>query len=147
MVNLLYIAAIVAAVAFLILCVSLAITLMSLKDTAKVATATLEDISGQMEGITAETTDLLHKTNELAADVQEKSEKLNSVVDAVRGVGTTVGNLNDLVSRVSNSVVLEAEKNSDKIAQTVQWGTVVIDLLAKMKEQKAPKTKGWKSYK
>ena len=43
-----------------------------------------------MEGVTKETTELLHKTNRLAEDIEHKAEKLNTVVDAVKGVGESV---------------------------------------------------------
>ncbi len=146
MFNLLHISALIAAIAFLILCISLAVTLFSVKDTLKIVANTLDNVSNQMEGILTETTELLNKTNALAADVQDKSAKLNTVVDAVQGVGQSVTHLNASMNNVTDSVVQEAEKNSDKIAQAVQWGTVVINLLQKASETKKASDRGWKRY-
>ena len=109
----------------------------------------MEGLTTQLEGVTKETTELLHKTNQLAEDIQQKAEKLNTVVDAVKGVGESVTVLNSSVRRVSSNIATEAERNSDKIAQIVQWSNVVIDIMGKVKERKTgkPSTKGWTVYK
>lgn len=109
----------------------------------------MEGLTTQLEGVTTETTELLHKTNQLAEDIQQKAEKLNTVVDAVKGVGESVTVLNSSVRRVSNNIATEAERNSDKIAQIVQWSNVVIDIMGKVQERKTGKagTKGWTAYK
>src|SRR5690606_34845553 len=98
-------------------------------------------------GITSETTELLNKTNKLAEDIQEKSEKLNSVVDAVKGVGESVSGFNSSIMRVSDSITTEAERNSDKIAQVVQWSNVVLGILDKVKERREATSHGWTVYK
>ncbi len=144
--NLLYIAAIVAAIAFLILCVSLAMTVLSLKTTLKGISETMNGLSTQLEGVTTETTALLHKTNALADDIQQKSAKLNSVVEAVVGVGSTVTNLNNSVQRVSSSLVHEAEKNSEKVSQVLQWSSVAIGIWNKVKESSPKSSGGWTVY-
>ncbi|SUM33609.1 General stress protein-like protein [Staphylococcus gallinarum] len=53
---------------------------------------------------TRESTDLLHKANRLTEDIQGKSDRLNSVVDAVKGIGDSVQTLNGSVDRVTNSI-------------------------------------------
>lgn len=143
--NLLYIAAIVAAIAFLILCVSLAMTLTSLKTTLKSVSETMTGLSVQLEGVTSETTLLLKKTNDLAEDIQLKSIQLNSVVDAVKGIGDSVTNVNSSVRRVTHSVSVEAERNSDKIAQVIQISQVAMGIFDKVKERQVV-SKGWKAY-
>lgn len=143
--SLLYIAAIVAAVAFLILCVSLAMTLTSLKTTLKSVSETMNGLSVQLEGVTSETTLLLKKTNDLAEDIQLKSLQLNSVVEAVKGIGDSVTNVNSSVRRVTQSVSVEAERNSDKIAQVIQFSQVAMGIIDKVKERQVT-SKGWKAY-
>ncbi|EMR05705.1 hypothetical protein C772_02371 [Bhargavaea cecembensis DSE10] len=146
--NLLYIAAIVAAVAFLILCIALAVTLNSVKKTLNNVASTVDGLEGQIQGLTKESTELLHKTNLLAEDIQEKSQKLNTVVHAVQGVGESVGNLNTSVRRITSSVAAEVERNEDKIAQVVQWSNVVMEIRDKWKERTGTgKDKdGWNRY-
>lgn len=143
---LLYIAAIVAAIGFLILCVALAMTLNSLKNTLKEVTGTVAGLENQLQGVTLETTNLLHKTNELAEDIQVKSEKLNTVVDAVKGVGNSVTDLNSSIRRVTSEVSTQVEMNQDKIAQVVQWSNVVMGIRDKWKERKIYETRAASSY-
>lgn len=107
----------------------------------------MDNLTNQLEGITSETTELLHKTNALAEDIQQKSEKLNTVVDAVKGVGDSVSNLNSSVHRITNSITVEAEKNSDKIAQAVQWSNIAFGIIGKVKEMKEERSSGWTVYK
>jgi uncharacterized protein YoxC len=69
---LLYLAAIIAAVAFAVLVIYLAKTLKASTRTLNNVANTLESLEKQMQGITTETTELLHKTNALADDVIKK---------------------------------------------------------------------------
>lgn len=89
-----------------------------------------------MEGITRETTSLLTKTNALADDISDKSEKLNSVMHAVKGVGDSVNNLNSSVQRITTSISTEVHKNEDKIAQVVQWSNVAMGIADQWRQRK-----------
>jgi uncharacterized protein YoxC len=82
---------------------------------------------------------LLHKTNELALDIQEKSEKLNAVVYAVKDVGTTIQDLNNSVKKVTTSISSTMVRNQDKISQVVQWGSAIKELKDKWTEKKVKK--------
>ncbi|MFU1768152.1 DUF948 domain-containing protein [Mammaliicoccus sciuri] len=125
------IAGIIAAVAFLIICVVLALFLMQLLKTVKGINETLDGIQGQIQGITRESTDLLHKANRLTEDIQDKSLRLNSVVDAVKGVGDSVQTLNNSVDRVTNSITHNISQNEDKISQVIQWSNVAMEVADK----------------
>ena len=103
MIIILYLSVALIAVAFLILVIYLSKTLKSVQMTLTNVASTL-DYEGQMKGITAETTELLHKTNRLAEDIQEKSEKLNTVVHAVQEVGTSVQQFNTSIKQAAGSV-------------------------------------------
>ena len=72
MIIILYLSVALIAVAFLVLVIYLSKTLKSLQLTLKNVASTLEGLEGQMKGITTETAELLHKTNRLAEDIQEK---------------------------------------------------------------------------
>ena len=90
-----------------------------------------------MEAITRETTFLLEKTNTLAADIAEKSEKLNTVVDAVKNIGVSINNFNNSINKITDSISKEVDKNEEKIAQVVQWSNVVMDIAERWKQRKA----------
>ncbi|HEY9576582.1 MAG TPA: DUF948 domain-containing protein [Pseudobacillus sp.] len=132
----LYLSAAIAAIAFLILVLNLSKTLKSVDKTLDSLSRTVDRLEGQMQGITAETTELLHKTNALAEDVQHKTEQLNTVVYAVKDVGSTVQNLNQTINKVTTTVASQMEKNQYKISQAVQWGNIVKQLVEKFKDGK-----------
>ncbi|WP_100331875.1 DUF948 domain-containing protein [Bacillus xiapuensis] len=132
----LYLSAAIAAVAFLILVLNVSKTLKSVDKTLDSLSRTVDRLEGQMQGITTETTELLHKTNVLAEDIQHKTEQLNTVVYAVKDVGSSVQNLNQSLKKVTTTVASQMEKNQYKISQAVQWGSVVKQIVEKFKEGK-----------
>ena len=100
---------------------------------------TLSGLEKQLDGVTSETTLLLHKTNDLASDIQEKSENLNSVVDAVKDVGDSVRKFNGSIQKVTTSMNHQLEENKDKMAHVIQWGQVIFELKDKWQERKQRK--------
>ncbi|OLN22701.1 DUF948 domain containing protein [Domibacillus antri] len=133
----LYLSAAVAAIAFLILVLNLSKTLKSVDNTLDTLSRTVDRLEGQLKDVTAETAELLHKTNALAEDVQHKTEQLNTVVYAVKDVGSSVHNLNHSLKKVTTTISSQMEKNQYKISQAVQWGNVVKQVVDKFKEDKA----------
>lgn len=132
----LYLSAAIAAIAFLILVINLSKTLKSVDNTLDTLSRTVDRLEGQLKDVTAETAELLHKTNVLAEDVQHKTEQLNTVVYAVKDVGSSVHNLNQSLRKVTTTVASQVEKNQYKISQAVQWGNVVKQMVDKFKEDK-----------
>lgn len=130
------IAGIIAALAFLILCVGIVIVLLSVKKNLDHVAKTLDGVEGQLQGITRESTDLLHKTNRLVEDVQDKSARLNTVVDGVKGIGGSVQNLNSSVDRVTHSITHNIANNEQQIAQVVQWSNVAMEIADKWQMRK-----------
>ena len=94
----------------------------------------------QLDGVTKETTELLQKTNALADDIQEKSERLTSVVDAVKDVGTTVSKFNGTLKNLTSSFDIQVEQNKEKVSQIVQWSNVILELKDKWTERKLTKS-------
>ena len=135
----LYLSAAVAAIAFLILVIFLTKTLKSLQVTLDSVSHTLTGVEKQLQGLTTESTLLLHKTNALAEDLQKKSENLNTVVDAVKDVGTTLKGFNSSLQKVSKKVETELDQNQDKITQAVQWGNVIMEMKNVWNRKKAEK--------
>lgn len=137
----LYLSAAVAAIAFLVLVIFLTKVLTSLQTTLDSVARTLTGLESQMQGITLETTQLLHKTNTLAEDLQHKSENLNTVVDAVKDVGTSISSFNSSIQKVSHKVQAEIDNNQERISQIVQWSNVAMEIRDKWKarsKQAAP---------
>ncbi|MBA4537703.1 DUF948 domain-containing protein [Bacillus aquiflavi] len=127
------------AIAFFILVIYLVPALKSLKLTMNSVPKTLDGLEKQLEGVTREVAELLHKTNALAEDIQQKSKDLNTVVYAVKDVGHTVQKFNQSLSTVSQSISNGMVQNKEKISQVVQWGTVLAELRNKWKKNKQEK--------
>ena len=132
----LYLSVALIAIAFLVLVIYLAKALQSLSLTLESVSKTLDGLEKQLNGVTNETTVLLHKTNAIADDIQQKSESLNSVVDAVKDVGVTVSHFNQTLQSISRKVDKQVEQNKDKLLQVIQWGNVFMELKDKWKERK-----------
>jgi uncharacterized protein YoxC len=139
MVIILYLSVALIAIAFVVLVVYLAKTLKSLQGTLTSVSETLTGLEKQLKGVTSETAELLQKTNALADDIGRKSESLNSVVDAVKGVGATLTKFNGTLQNLTNSFDKQVEDNKEKISQIVQWSDVVLELKDKWKAGKEAK--------
>ena len=124
----------------MVLVIYLAKTLKALQGTLTSVSTTLVGIEKQLDGVTKETTELLQKTNALADDIQEKSERLTSVVDAVKDVGTTVSKFNGTLKNLTSSFDIQVEQNKEKVSQIVQWSNVILELKDKWNERKQPKS-------
>jgi uncharacterized protein YoxC len=139
LILILYLSVALIAIAFLILVIYLSKTLKSLQGTLDNVAKTLSSLERQLDGVTNETTILLHKTNELASDIQQKAENLNSVVDAVKDVGDSVRKFNGSIQSITTSMNHQVEENKDKMAQVVQWGHVFLELKDKWQGRKQKK--------
>ncbi|WP_342432654.1 DUF948 domain-containing protein [Neobacillus sp. FSL H8-0543] len=136
----LYLSIALIAVAFMVLVIYLAKTLKALEGTLSSVSTTLVGLEKQLDGVTKETTELLQKTNALADDIQDKSERLTSVVDAVKDVGTTVSKFNGTLKNLTSSFDIQVEQNKEKVSQIVQWSNVILELKDKWTERKQPKS-------
>ena len=138
----LYLSVALIAIAFLVLVMYVAKTLTSLQETLSSVSKTLIGLEKQLDGVTQETTELLQKTNALADDIQEKSKSLNSVVTAVKDVGTTVNKFNGTLKNLTQSFDVQVEENKEKISQIVQWSNVFLELKDKWTAKKQEKNQG-----
>jgi uncharacterized protein YoxC len=139
-VIILYLSIALISVAFFILVIYMSKTLNSVRVTLESLSKTLGGLEKQLEGVTTETTTLLQKTNDLAEDLKRKSESLNSAVNAVKDVGTTVSHFNQTLQNITSVVDKQVEDNKEKISQVIQWGNVFLELKDKWKTKKQQKT-------
>jgi uncharacterized protein YoxC len=135
----LYLSVALIAIAFLVLVIYISKTLTYLQETMTNVSKTLSGLEKQLEGVTSETTTLLQKTNALADDIQQKSESLNSVVDAVKDVGVTVTKFNGTLQNITHTFDFQVEKNKEKISQIMQWSDILLEIKDKWKERKQAK--------
>lgn len=134
----LYISALIVAIAFAVLVVYLAQTLKALRTTLDNVATTVDSFEKQLTGVTRETERLLNNTNKLTEDIQEKSLALNTVFDQVKEVGHSLGTLNDSFRNISNQVVSGTERYSDQVEKAVEWSSALMKIWQKWKvKQKA----------
>ncbi|MFA9559060.1 DUF948 domain-containing protein [Evansella sp. AB-rgal1] len=133
---LLYISVAIIAIAFAILVYYLIKTIISMKKTLDAVSSTVEGLQKQVDGITRESTELLHKTNRLAEDIQQKSDALNSVFLAAKDLGDSMQRINYSIKRVSDVVSQKADEQSDQVAMAVKWGNVAMSFWEKWKAKK-----------
>jgi uncharacterized protein YoxC len=136
----LYLSVALIAIAFLVLVIFLSSTLKSFQVTLTSVSNTLVGLEKQLDGVTAETTILLQKTNSLADDIKQKSDSLNSVVEAVKDVGTTVTKFNGTLQNITNSVDKQVEESKEKVSQIVQWSNILLELKDKWQARKDAKS-------
>ncbi|MGZ4161721.1 MAG: DUF948 domain-containing protein [Neobacillus sp.] len=135
----LYLSVALIAVAFFILVIYLVKTLKSLQGTLTGVSKTLMEVEKHLDDVTTETTLLLQKTNVIADDFQHKAESLNTVVDAVKDVGTTVSKFNGTLKNISTSFDKQVEQNKEKVSQIIQWSDVLLEIKDKWKARKQSK--------
>jgi uncharacterized protein YoxC len=136
----LYLSVALIAIAFFVLVIFLSTTLKSFQVTLTSVSKTLSGLEKQLDGVTAETTILLQKTNALADDIKHKSDSLNSVVEAVKEVGTTVTKFNGTLQNITQTVDKQVEESKEKISQVVQWSNILLELKDKWQARKQQKT-------
>ncbi len=136
----LYLSVALIAIAFFVLVIFLSTTLKSFQVTLTSVSKTLTGLEKQLDGVTAETTILLQKTNALADDIKMKTDRLNSVVEAVKDVGTTVTKFNGTLQNITQTVDMQVEESKEKISQIVQWSNIVLELKDKWQARKQQKT-------
>jgi uncharacterized protein YoxC len=127
------------AAAFFVLVIYLVKTLKAVQGTLEGVSKTLSGIENQLDGVTKETTILLQKTNTIADDIQSKTNSLNTVVEAVKDVGTTIHKFNHSLKSVTSTFDKQVEQNKDKITQVVQWSNVFLELKDKWNSRRQSK--------
>lgn len=132
--SILYISVAVIAIAFCVLVIYIIQTMKALKTTLDRISHTVDSLEGQLQGITKETESLLQKTNDLAADLQQKSKRLDSVVIAAEEIGNTIQTLNTSINHISNKVISKVSENQGKISQIAGWGKIAVELKDKWDE-------------
>lgn len=123
MIIILYIAALIFALAFAALVIFI---IASVNPILKEVKDTLAVVRQEVNNITIEVTQLLHKTNNLVEDIEGKSAKLNSVFDGVDAIGHTLNDLIQTISRISSKLTTAINKEDEKIAQVIKWGAALL---------------------
>jgi uncharacterized protein YoxC len=132
---LLYASAALIAVAFLLLAVYIARTLIVLQETLRRLTAAVNHADEQVQTVGKEVTQLLHTANSIAGDMQNKAEKLNNTIEAVNEIGGTVRSLNRALQQTAAALSARASQGQEKWAKALRWANVLLDIWEKWRER------------
>jgi uncharacterized protein YoxC len=135
----LYISVALIAAAFAVVSIFLVKALKSLDETLKHTAETVERLPGQIDGLANEATILLHQTNRLAEDIQEKTGALDSTFHAVKEAGDSLKAVNDTVKGTTEAISNQVKNQSDKITEAIRWGNTLFALWNKWQSQKKRK--------
>lgn len=135
----LYVSVALIAAAFAVVSIFLVKALKSLDETLKHTAETVERLPGQIDGLTNEATLLLHQTNQLAEDIQEKTGALDSTFHAVKEAGDSLKMVNETVKDTTETVSHQVRQQSDTITKVVRWGNTLFTLWNKWQTQKRNK--------
>ncbi|RKD68751.1 uncharacterized protein YoxC [Sinobaca qinghaiensis] len=125
---LLYISALIVAIAFAVLVIFIVQTLKAASSTMQNVAGTLDRVEKQVEGITTESEHLVQKSTLIVDDVQKKSQSLNGLFESLKDVGDSVQSINYTFKEMSDTVTTQSKHQSDQVARAMQWGNAAIDL-------------------
>ena len=136
---LLYISVALIAVSFIVLVLYVISTLKRVSKTLENVSQTVSNVQSQLKGVLEETETMVKRTSSLAEDLQQKSAKLDPLLDSINGLGKTVQNFNESLEIISKGIIGKVDKNKEKISQVVQLGTIILGLKDRWRERKEEK--------
>jgi uncharacterized protein YoxC len=96
---------------------------------------TVNSLANHLEELAIETKQLVRKTNELAEDLQNKSRAIDSIFESLAGFGDSMKRLNNTIQSVSERVQDSFASSGQRISQIAQWGQVVLDFVARLRNR------------
>lgn len=130
------IAALIAALAFVVLVVGLMLSLLKLPKviadfhaTVKKLNTTIDVVTKDVDGLSLEVEALLNKTNSLMDDVNRKVEKIDPLFTAVGDLGETVSEVNDSAKNTATNLISGIGKKKPSTATKIVKGASKINKL------------------
>ncbi|MFC0298762.1 DUF948 domain-containing protein [Geobacillus jurassicus] len=123
------------ALAFLLLVVYIARTLVVLQETLRRLAAAISHADEQVQTVAKEVHELLRVANGIAFDVQKKAEKLDGAVEAVGEIGGTVRTLNRALRQAAAALSARASRGQEKWMKVLRWTNVLLDIWEKWRER------------
>nr|WP_253263956.1 DUF948 domain-containing protein [Geobacillus sp. BMUD] len=132
----LYGSAALIALAFLLLVVYIAKTLVVLQETLRRLATAVSHADQQVEAVAKEIQTLLQTANAIAGDVQKKAEKLNGAIEAVGEIGGAVRTLNRALRQAAAALSAKADPGREKWVKALRWANVLLDVWEKWRKRK-----------
>ncbi|MFK5676678.1 MULTISPECIES: DUF948 domain-containing protein [unclassified Ligilactobacillus] len=120
-------AGLIAALAFVVLVVFMCLVLHKLGKTINQLSATLTDVTHEATTLSADADRILKKTDDLMADINAKSQKLEPLVDTAVALSKSVDDLNTASRKMVHHVASAREEGS-KLNSAVKLGKTVYNV-------------------
>ncbi|HIX35761.1 MAG TPA: DUF948 domain-containing protein [Candidatus Limosilactobacillus merdigallinarum] len=109
------IAALIAAIAFLILVIWIGWFLSKTVKSLNTTVSQLSKLTDDADNLSKELEDVLSNTNQLLADVNDKAEKLDPAIQAVADVGQSVSDVNNASRQLVEKINSRANSRSSRM--------------------------------
>ena len=109
-----------------------------MKEPMKEMKGSADNLKGRMDKLMLETTHLQHTTAELKEDIQQKTEKINYMVDAAKGTKNSLLDMNAVVRNITAGISTKVDHDPAHAAQVNQWSNTAMGLLSYVDKKKAP---------
>lgn len=123
----LYSALAIAIIALLILMIYAVILVFNTKKTMDEVRETLGKINHQVNGVTEDAREVVRDSKGLVADLTQKSNQLDGLIQGAKGIGDTVEDFNKSLQQLSNIISKHSKEDQEKAAQAVKWGASIFE--------------------
>ena len=135
--ELIYISALLVALAFAYLTFFIVKTLMGVSSTIQSLDHTVSELETKMKEISHESEQLVHKTNSLTDDIQHKVESTDGMFDSLHNVGESLNNINDALSRGAAHFSMQSSKQTDQLTHIIRWSDAAMNLYSTYSKNKS----------
>lgn len=132
---LLYLSAIIAALALVLIAVYLIITLKTVMNKTTQITNTIERTEKKIDSVSSKAETLMNKADSIADDAQNKLKAFDGVAESVGQLKASIHYMDQSLNEVSER--LQSQGKPDKaMKDTLKWGDTAISLFGKYKNFK-----------
>ncbi|KPC99706.1 hypothetical protein LR69_02107 [Geobacillus sp. BCO2] len=135
----LYASAVIAALAFLLLVIYIAKTLVVLQETLRRLTEAIGHTDEQVRALSGEIQQLLHTANSVVHDVQKKVDALTGVVEAVGETGDAIRTMNRAIRQTASALLSATTAGTSKWKKILRWADGFRDGWEKWRKKQSTK--------
>ena len=133
---LLYLSAAIAAVSLLLIAIFVIIAVKNATKMMKEVSETMDRMESKISGITSKSDQLMEKTNQIAADVESKVHRLESVSKSAEHFVNSTKNMNDSFNSISRQIATPEPKYNEAMEKMTVLTETISRIYFKFKSEK-----------
>lgn len=133
---LLYSSAVIAALSLLLIAFFVIITLRNAKKMMNDVSETVGRMENKINGITAKSDQLMERSNRMAADVESKVQRLESLAQSAHHIGQTSENLKRSFQSISKQIAVPEPKHRELMEKLTTMTEMASRIYFKLKSEK-----------